>query len=101
MNEAMQCGDYPREDDLQRITEWDWHDFEGLMLFIRPYWSRHGKFSHTGRDYDLETGGWSGNEQIIEALAQNAIFWGCCWQKSERGGHHVFTLPPKTEKDAQ
>ncbi|MFA5049033.1 MAG: hypothetical protein WC516_08470 [Patescibacteria group bacterium] len=37
----------------------------------------------------LHTGGWSGNEQVIEALRQNLMFW-VCWQKSMRGGHYWF-----------
>lgn len=96
--------DYPDDEDLQRIKEWDAiHDPKGLIDFIGSIW-------HWGEPYflleeyrdkwllELHTGGWSGNEDIIEALHDNggpAGFWMFYWQKSERGGHYYFKVPRK------
>ena len=38
----------------------------------------------------FSTGGWSGNEDLIEALRDNHTFWLFAWGGSARGGHHVF-----------
>jgi hypothetical protein len=38
----------------------------------------------------LSTGGWSGNEDIIQALRENEWFWTFFWQEERRGGHYVF-----------
>ncbi len=40
--------------------------------------------------WDVATGGWSGNEDIIMALQENYVVWGITWQLSERGGRYVF-----------
>ena len=32
------------------------------------------------------------NETIIQALQENTGFWSAFWQKSEKGGHHCFTI---------
>ena len=45
---------------------------------------------------ELATGGWSGNEEVISALHDNEWFlWSMFWQKSERGGLHVFQFKLK------
>jgi len=40
---------------------------------------------------ELHTGGWSGNEDIIEAL-KKSYFWIFYWEKSVKGGHYYFTI---------
>jgi hypothetical protein len=39
---------------------------------------------------NLATGGWSGCEDVIGALADNLFVWAVAWQQSHRGGKHVF-----------
>lgn len=36
------------------------------------------------------TGGWSPNEDVIEAMHRNTILWMLCWESSHRGGKFVF-----------
>ena len=63
--------EYPSEADLERIRKWDYHDPLGLLEFIRPFWEHYGRMEITGKRVKrvyLATGGWSGNEDIVEGL---------------------------------
>jgi len=40
--------------------------------------------------WELHTGGWSGNEEIIRAMQDNRVWWGMFWESSRRGGHYEF-----------
>lgn len=46
----------------------------------------------TGVRVSLATGGWSGNEQVIEAL-DGSMFHLRFWRSSHRGGLHVYEVP--------
>lgn len=96
--------EYPDEDELKRIREWDYHDFLGMMDFIKGLWwmpsfgwrQAEAKDSLMEREdvtrYDLSTGGWSGNESIIDAMQENTMFWMLSWVQSRRGGHYIFEV---------
>lgn len=99
--------DYPAEEDLQLIADWDQNDWPGLMSFVSETWIRpYGFFESGGASVDkffddkdgvlwtCATGGWSGNEEIIGALARNVVFWACCWIVSLRGGYYEFRVGP-------
>lgn len=84
-------------DDLKRIAEWPHDDFQGLVAFVEdiwwmPEWGFLKDDMPGGFSLELHTGGWSGNEQIVEALKRNRMFWAMCWVKSERGGHYWFKI---------
>ncbi len=89
---------YPDEDELRCIREWprtSWsNSYAALLKFVGTlwHWSDWG-FKEEGLFYELHTGGWSGNESVIEALRENVIFWNVCWQESKRGGHYKFEVP--------
>ena len=87
---------YPEEDELQKITEWDYKDFPGLMKYVEYLWSYPQYWStfNIGDKvrYEISTGGWSGNEDLISALKSNSMFWAICWQSSRRGGHYEFMV---------
>lgn len=35
----MSTPDYPTDEQLEKIKEWDAADFHGLLAFIRPLWA--------------------------------------------------------------
>ena len=88
--------DYPTEAELERIEKWDCipeqagHD---LMAFVQGIWHfADWGWHREGDDYYISTGGWSGNESIIDALSQNFIFWSLRMQSRRAGGHYLFCL---------
>lgn len=98
MSEISQPGgEYPSEASLKLIREWSHEDFTGLMEFVRDIWN-WPEFCFTSDDeldhdhFELHTGGWSGNEEIVSALQGNVIFWTMCWETSRKGGHYTFKV---------
>lgn len=83
---------YPTEETLQAIREWPYTDAQGLMGYCREAWSHYGAWECSGRTIRIHTGGWSGNESIVEALGAN-FFWALYWVSSRRGGHYELELP--------
>lgn len=45
-----------------------------------------------GTKLTLHTWGWSGNEDLLNALIENQLFWGLYWESSTIGGHYIFKL---------
>ena len=100
----------PTEEQLAKIRDWHYSDFPGLMRYIEDeVWIRDmGWFQNTnpmleevfdqdaddGHYWACATGGWSGNEEIIEALQENVMFWACCWCGSMKGGYHEWHVKP-------
>ena len=86
--------EYPTEEELQKIREWEYNDLYALFLFIKDIWNWGDDYVTIKGDPEvtitLVTGGWSGNEEIIQALSENYIVWAQCWEKSERGGLYEF-----------
>lgn len=84
---------YPTKKELKQIRNWPHTDFPGLMRFIEGIWHwPDWGWSQDGEHFYLSTGGWSGNEDIIEAMQANTVFWTICWVSSRRGGHYVFRV---------
>ena len=106
---------YPTDETLKTIREWPHEDgLKELLEFVwdvwwQPDWGwketevpREQTTPGTHRlltNYNISTGGWSGNEDLIEALRGNNIFWLMAWQQSRRGGHYIFELPLTTEEE--
>jgi len=86
---------YPEEEVLKKKREWDIvkDGYNDLIQLIRENWKFEGfgYFVLKGKNLELHTGGWSGNEDIIDALKHN-LFWSVFWMKTERGGHYYFEL---------
>ena len=89
---------YPTPDELERVATWPHTDPLGWMEYIRLIWWQEGwgwrQFPEGLRArYEVSTGGWSGNEQIIQAMADNQRLWVLTWQSTRRGGHYEFEAP--------
>ena len=92
--------DYPTDEDLKRIEEWPWQDFEALANFVVDRWHfddwavfrelTKDEYGDEYRELRLATAGWSGNESIIAALSKNRMWDLMCWQSSHRGGLHIY-----------
>lgn len=96
---------YPTDEALDIIREWTFQmsDRE-LFDFIKSFWwmpefgwkeceAIDELTGDTNHCYYLSTGGWSGNESIIEAMQENKwMFWHLHWVQSRRGGHYIFEL---------
>lgn len=100
-------GDYPTDETLERIRTaaprealelaqraWHWDGWatrelraDELLLV------RDGHADEPMPDYyRFATGGWSGNESIINALDGNFLVVGMCWLLSARGGLHIYEV---------
>jgi hypothetical protein len=86
---------YPTDEELEAIEQYDIckDGVNGLLDMLEATWYYgHPYFVREGEKLELHTGGWSGNESIIEVLQKN-YFWFFYWTKSERGGHYYFEIP--------
>ena len=97
--EVMSLDPYPTEAELDNIRTWDSSrgPYSGLMAHVKAlWWPDHDTgWKQEGQHYEIATCGWSGNEDIIQALQENLVFWGRCWHSHLRGGLYVFELPKK------
>ena len=90
--------DYPTDEQLQFIRDYDLKQGPaGLIKHLQEIWHWQDCIRlEPGIDdltcLFLSTGGWSGNEDIIEAL-KPTLFWLMYWWRSERGGHYYFEIP--------
>jgi len=94
--------DYPSEESLKLIREWDIvkQGIKPLVALVMDIWHWEDYRTLKGNTLILNTGGWSGNEDIIFALEQNGIFWSVCWEKSIKGGHYWFNVKELTKGGA-
>jgi hypothetical protein len=107
--EWLDSDGYPTETALDTIRSWK-SDPGVLLEFVRGLWRYPEYFSppkpyvwpkdwerplEEGKEYNVSTAGWSGNESLIEALKANFVFWMTCWYSTTRGGHYVFHINEK------
>ena len=98
---------YPTKEELDRIRAWDPADGPGLLEFVRSIWWSADWGWSTGKIIErdqaticchyVSTGGWSGNEEIIEVLRNHRLWWGTHWYSTRRGGHYEFRVQEKKE----
>ena len=92
---------YPTKREIKQLKTYCGHlrtenaklDIGSLVELLKEIWYMPDWGIHrSGRRFELHTGGWSGNEEIIGVL-EESLFWLMCWERSERGGHYYFELP--------
>jgi len=94
----MNSYEYPTDEQLKTISEWDVlvGTVRDLVDYVESlWWAPDWGFVLKGKrvlHLELHTGGWSGNEAIIEALAANFMFWSLYWRKATAGGHYWFKI---------
>jgi hypothetical protein len=102
---------YPTEGALNIIRNWwvgpdgefdNTKTFSELMDFIKSvWWAPDYGWHETKEPHELwsekimnrwyiSTGGWSGNEDIINAMQDTGFLWSLNWVQSRRGGHYIF-----------
>ena len=95
--------EYPTDEELKKIEEWDYKDLLGLARFIQSIWwcgedmatiseEKEDEYGRKYRMFKLVTGGWSGNEDILRSLHHNQMVSMLAWQSSFRGGLHIYHL---------
>jgi hypothetical protein len=83
--------EYPSDEVLEQIKTMPCDDFHAFMDFIKSHWHFvEWGWTREGNVYYLSTGGWSGNEDIIDTMSENKIFCLMYRQQSRRGWHFVF-----------
>jgi len=88
---------YPEDHELRKIRNWEIKhpaDAVALLEYIQDIWefADVGFYEIKNMEYRLSTGGWSGNEEIMNAIQDNKVFWMLCWESSKRGGHYWFKV---------
>lgn len=96
---------YPSQEQLKKISNWKLgsaDNFNNLVKYVKSLWWSPSSFKVSGKrviTVKAATCGWSGNEDLIDALHANRAFWMLYWQKSERGGYHEFECRVATKKE--
>lgn len=102
---------YPHDIELQRIETWPVDGKLGelikLMDYVKArhiypqYWKERDieEYGQPHREYEVSTGGWSGNEDLIIALEKNTWFSIIAPWSWRRGGHYVYRIPLEKNDD--
>jgi len=73
------------------LPHWDFSDYDLALKFIEEnLWTYPQYIKQKDGTWHLSTCGWSGNEDIINAMTENQVWWSLYWTSSVRGGHYVF-----------
>jgi hypothetical protein len=92
MEPTFDATGYPTDETLDAIANWPPDSFDDLMRFVISAWHPTGHVYRARGFVALTTGGWSGNESIIDALESNQLFWSRYWSHIMRGGKYCFAV---------
>jgi len=98
---------YPTDEYLDFLADYkNFENYQEVLELIEktwwmPDWGLYKKKPFTDKltknryfTYYMSTGGWSGNESIINSLEKNFMFM-IYWRQSRVGGHYKFRFPVK------
>ena len=89
---------YPTEEELTICKTGE--DFDKLLDYVQDiWWASDHLITEELYEWQISTGGWSGNEDIIYNLKKNTMFWMFCWVQSRRGGHYIFQTPQQRKEE--
>ena len=95
---------YSTEETLEIVRKWKIASnfaIRDLLAYVEKAWRYPFRIRRGGRGRKrwiyIATHGWSGNEELVGALQDNAIFWALCWLESHRGGGFKFLTAPIAE----
>lgn len=81
---------YPTERGLDMVRFFE-GDLSGMYDLLRMIWWLKDAIKFDGETLSLATLGWSGNEEVIQALQENKFFfWVKYWHISKRSGYYEF-----------
>lgn len=86
---------YPDDQELKIIEDWPYQSgYDKLMEYVYDRWryADCGYWCQIDSSFQISTGGWSGNESLIQAMEHNRMFWAMCWVSSRRGGQYEFEV---------
>jgi len=88
--------EYPSDEFLQSVRTYDVIK-NGPCNLIRSLkdewrWPDYIRWHPKTRTLKISTGGWSGHEDIMQALAENRMFFMMYWRASLVGGHYTFRI---------
>ena len=92
---------YPSEVTFRRIREYLGPVslfFDELKKIWHPAgWGWRESIGYSGmrkkvRRFEISTGGWSGNEDMIAAMRRNFFLWHLSWVQQRVGGHFIFEV---------
>lgn len=89
LSEYLTRDGYPTSDTLLLIetfvgTPTAWLDFVCSVWYYPDQISKHSGM------VIMNTGGWSGNEEIVDAMRRNRVQWSQCWISSPTLDEHIF-----------
>lgn len=96
---------YNTDKEMRLIEKWDVNEVFTLLDYIeerwwstdwgfKKVWSKERLHNKPVIKLELHTGGWSGNEDIINALLKNQMFKMLWYYQWNRGGHFIFEINP-------
>lgn len=85
---------YPSMLSLRRIQRFSLvaYPLPAFLALVRANWWMDCGWEHRGKTLWMSTGGWSGNEDVIDAMDRNLLFWPLSFDTHWTGGHFKFKL---------
>ncbi len=85
---------YPVAGAANAVEQWPYQEMDALFEHLESIWPYYGRFEkRADGTWEIATGGWSGCEELIDALMSNMMIRACAWQLSKRGGYYEFKVP--------
>lgn len=96
----MSENDYPSEETLEKIRKWDGEPADLIQLIASEWHWPDGVGEVRPGLWTFATGGWSGNESLLDALYNSAPWYILHWQSIRiPGGLLCIAITKEAEKE--